>query len=376
MSTRITVLGAGFGGMELSTILSESLGDKVQVTLIDKSDAFIFGFSKLDVMFRHTTLDAVRLPYENFVKPGVRLLREAVTAIDPTTKRVTTDAGSHECDYLVVALGADYDIAATPGLEDVNEFYTVAGANLLREILPGFSKGRAIVGVCGAPYKCPPAPSECALMLHDFLTTAGVRSQCEITMVLPLPSPVPPSPDTSKALIAAFAERDIKFMPNRRVAAVNAVRRVASFDDGSELPYDLFLGVPKHRAPAVVEASGMAEGGWVSVNPRTLETKFPNVYAIGDIANTGTPKAGVFAEGAATAVATALVARIRGEGESSLYAGAGTCYIEFGGGRVGRVDVDFFSGPKPTGTYHEPSVALRADKEQFGTSRRARWFGL
>jgi sulfide:quinone oxidoreductase len=195
-------------------------------------------------------------------------------------------------------------------------------------------------------------------------------------MVLPLPSPVPPSPETSKALISAFAERNIHFMPNRRVAAVDPVRRVASLDDGSELPYDLFLGVPKHRAPNVVEASGMTEGGWVSVNPRTLETRFPNVYAVGDIANTGTPKAGVFAEGAAGAVATALVARIRGAGEGKLYAGAGTCYIEFGAGRIGRVDVDFFSGPKPTGTYHEPSVAQRANKELFGSSRRARWFGL
>jgi sulfide:quinone oxidoreductase len=376
MNTQITVLGAGFGGMELSTILSESLGDKVQVTLIDKSDAFTFGFSKLDVLFGRTTLDAVRLPYRNFVKPGVRLLRETVTAIDATTRRVTTDAGTHDCDYLVVALGADCDIAATPGLEGANEFYSVEGASLLRKILPDFSKGRAIVGVCGTPYKCPPAPSECALMLHDFLTTAGVRSQCEITMVLPLSSPVPPSPDTSKALIAAFAEREIHFLPNRRVAKVDALRRVASLDDGSELPYDLFLGVPKHRAPTVVEASGLAEGGWVTVNPRSLETKFPNVYAIGDIANTGTPKAGVFAEGAATAVATSLVSRIRGKGQGSLYAGAGTCYIEFGAGRIGRVDVDFFSGPKPTGTYHEPSVALREDKERFGASRRARWFGL
>jgi sulfide:quinone oxidoreductase len=195
-------------------------------------------------------------------------------------------------------------------------------------------------------------------------------------MVLPLSSPVPPSPDTSKALIAAFAERNIKFLPNRRVASVDTARRIASLDDGSELPYDLFLGVPKHRAPAVVEASGLAEAGWVNVNPRTLETKFPNVYAIGDIANTGTPKAGVFAEGAAKAVASSLVSRIRGQGEGGLYAGAGTCYIEFGSGRIGRVDVDFFSGPKPTGTYHEPSVRLREDKEQFGASRRARWFGL
>ena len=376
MKQRVLILGAGFGGLELSTLLSESLGDEVQVTLIDKSDTYVLGYSKLDVMFGHATLDAVRLPYRHFVKPGVRLLRETVTAIDPASRRVTTDAGSHECDHLVVALGADYDFAATPGLDSANEFYSVAGANRLRDILPTFSKGHAVIGVCGAPYKCPPAPSECALMLHDHLVTRGVRDQCKITLVMPLPSPVPPSPDTSRALLAAFAERDIKFVPQRRVSAIDAGRRVASLDDGSELAYDLFLGVPKHQAAAVVQASGMAEAGWVPVNPRTLETKYPNVYAIGDIANTGTPKAGVFAEGAAKAVATALIARIRGTGHASLYAGTGSCYIEYGAGRVGRIDIDFFSGPKPTGVFHEPNVALRADKEQFGASRRARWFGL
>jgi sulfide:quinone oxidoreductase len=238
------------------------------------------------------------------------------------------------------------------------------------------NKGHVLVGVCGAPYKCPPAPSECVLMLHDMLLSRGVREQCEITLVLPLPSPVPPSPETSKALLAAFAERGIRFVPGKRVSAVDAARRVATLDDGSELAYDLFLGVPKHRAPAVVEAAGMVVDGWVPVNPRTLETRFANVYACGDIANTGTPKAGVFAEGAAKAVASALIARIRGAGEATLYGGAGTCYIEFGGGRIGRVDVDFFSGPKPTGTYHEPDVASRVHKEDFGASRKARWFGM
>ena len=204
--------------------MAESLGDKAQVTIIDKSDAFVLGYSKLDVMFGRKTLDAVRLPYAKFAKPGVRLKQETITAIDPAARRVTTDAGVHECDHLVVALGADYDMAATPGLENANEFYSVAGANALRAILPTFVKGHALVGVCGAPYKCPPAPSECALMLHDLLTSKGVRGQCEITLALPLPSPVPPSPDTSKALIAAFAERDIRFMPNRRVTGVDASR--------------------------------------------------------------------------------------------------------------------------------------------------------
>ena len=374
MKTRIVVLGAGFGGLELTTLLSEALGDSIDVTLIDKNDSFMFGFSKLDVMFGHATAEASRMPYRNFIKPGVKLVRQTVTAIDPATKRVTTDAASYDADYLIVALGADYDFDATPGLSSENEFYSIAGAERLRDVLPNFKKGRALIGVCGAPYKCPPGPSECALMLHDYLSERGVRQDCQIDFVLPLSSPVPPSPETSRALIAAFAERNISFTPGRRVASIKD--KVATLDDGTQMPFDLFLGVPKHRVPAPVLNSGLAEGGWITVNPRTLETKFPGVYAVGDGANTGTPKAGVFAEGAAKAVASGLIARIRNAAGAKEYDGFGTCYIEFGGGRIGKVQVDFFSGPTPTGTYYEPSTALRHDKEEFGASRRARWFGM
>jgi sulfide:quinone oxidoreductase len=375
MKTRVVVLGAGFGGLELATMLSEALGDDVEVTLIDKSDSFVFGYSKLDVMFARTTLDAVRLPYREIAKPGVRFLRQTITAIDPHARSVTTDVGVHEADVLVVALGADYDFDATPGLaQGGNEFYSVAGAQRLGELLPGFSQGRALIGVCGAPFKCPPAPSETALLLHDYLSTRGVRGDCEISFVLPLGSPVPPSPDTSRALEAAFVERDIRFVPGRRVSSLDPARRVAVLDDDSEMPYDLFLGVPKHRAPDVVIESGMTEDGYVPVSSKTLETRFPGVYAIGDVTTVGVPKAGVFAEGAARVVAASLIASMRGGEQPRAYDGRGVCYIEFGAGRVGRVEVDFLSGPKPTGTYNEPSDALVADKQHFGSSRRARWF--
>jgi len=372
----IVVLGAGFGGLELTTMLSEALGDGVDVTLIDKSDAFVFGFSKLDVVFGRQTPEAVRHPYRDLTKPGVRFLQETVTAIDPESRHVTTDGGTYQADVLVLALGADYDMDATPGLaEGGNEFYSVAGAERLRGVLPTFTKGRAIIGVCGAPFKCPPAPSEAALLLHDYLTARGVRGDCEISFVIPFGTPVPPSPDTSRALAAAFTERDIKFVPGHRVSALDAARHVAVLDDGSEMPYDLFLGVPKHRAPDVVLASGMAEDGYVPVKSATLETRFPGVYALGDVATVGVPKAGVFAEGQARIVAASLIARLAGGESAEAYDGRGSCYVEFGAGRVGRVNVDFLSGPKPTGTFDEPSAALVAAKELFGSSRRARWFG-
>ena len=176
---------------------------------------------------------------------------------------------------------------------------------------------------------------------------------------MPFGTPVPPSPDTSAALLAAFAERGIVFVPGRRVSSLDPARGVAVLDDGTELPYDLFLGVPKHRAPDVVLESGMAEDGYVPVDSRTLETRFPGVYAVGDVATVGVPKAGVFSEGAARVVAASLVARLRGGERRAAYDGRGSCYIEFGAGRVGRVDVDFLSGPKPTGTFQEPSLDAR-----------------
>jgi len=374
---RVVVLGAGFGGLELSTVLSEAVGEHLDLTLIDKNDSFVFGFSKLDVMFGRETPDAVRLAYRHIAKPGVRFRQEAITAIDPEARRVTTSGGTYEADVLVVALGADYDQAATPGLNDGgNEFYSVAGVERLRGVLPTFSQGRAIVGVTATPFKCPPAPSEAALMLHDYLTTRGVRDACAISLVTPLGSPIPPSPPSSRALLAAFAERGITFVPNRLVRALDPARRVAILDDETEMPYDLFLGVPTHRVPDVVTASGMTEDGWIPVDRRTLKTRFPGVYAVGDVTSVGTPKAGMFAEGAARVVAAALIADLHDGEAPAAYRGMGSCYVEFGAGRVARVDVDFLSGPMPTGSFREPSVTLASEKKAFGASRRTRWFGL
>jgi sulfide:quinone oxidoreductase len=371
---RVVVLGAGFGGLELATTLSEALGDDAGVTLIDKRDSFVFGYAKLDVVFGRTPAEAVKLPYREIAKSGVRFLQETVTAIDPEARTATTESGTYEADALVVALGADYDLDATPGLADSTEFYSVAGAERLRELLPSFTRGRALVGVCGAPFKCPPAPSEAALLLDDYLRTRGRREASTIQLVMPFGVPIPPSPETSEALLAAFAERGIGFVPGRTVAALDD--GAAVLDDGRRLPCDLFLGIPVHRVPAVVASSGLAEDGWIPVDPATLATRFPDVYAVGDVTSVGTPKAGMFAEGAASVVAEALTARARGARGPDPYDGKGSCFIEFGGGEVGRIDVDFLSTPGgPSASYTPPSIQTAEQKQEVARSRAARWFG-
>jgi len=377
MKLRVVVLGAGFGGLELSTLLSERISDRLDLTLIDKSDSFYFGFSKLDVMFGKKSSDAVKLSYNSIIKPGVNFKQETITEIDPVAKRVTTDKEVYQADVLVIALGADYDIEATPGLvEGGNEYYSFDGAEKLREVIPAFTKGPAIVGVASAPFKCPPAPSEAALLLHDDLVKKGVRSDCEISIVMPFGLPIPPSPSSSKALLKAFAERNIKFIPNNVVRSIDPSRKVAIISDGSEMPFNLFLGIPKHVAPKVVLESGLAEDGWIPVDKRNLKTKFPQVYAIGDVTSVGAPKAGVFAEGAAKIAAESIIAELDNLEDSMTFAGAGSCYIEFGEEKVARVDVDFFSGPSPKGVHIDASEELMQEKEYFGSSRRRRWFGL
>ena len=378
MKTRVVVLGAGFGGLELTTILSDAFRNEIDIVLVDKGDAFVFGFSKLDVMFGRQLPAAVRHRYRDIVKPGVRFVQSPVRSIDPAARRTVTDAGTFDADILVVALGADYDLAATPGLvEGGNEFYTIDGAFGLRDALPHFEHGAAIIGVCGKSFKCPPAPSETALLLHDYLTARGRRPETEITVVMPFGTPIPPSPDTSQAILEAFTERGITFLKDRLVKALDPARRVAVLSDGMELPYALFLGIPVHRVPQVVVESGLAAHphDWVPVNKQTLETKFPGVYAVGDVNGVGTPKAGVFAEGSAQVVATAIISQLRGGPPPDAYKGQGSCYVEFGHGQVGRVDVDFLSGPKPTGTFQQPSARLVEEKTHFGQSRLQRWFG-
>src|SRR3954449_11064062 len=181
---RVVVLGAGFGGLELTSTLSEQFGSDIDIVLIDKAEGFVFGYNKLDVMFGRAKPDEVLHPYADLVKPGVRFVSSTIRAIDPGTKHVETDAGTFTADVLVVALGADLDPGATPGLlEDGHEFYTEAGAFALRDTLAAFTGGRVVVGVTSTPFKCPPAPSEAALLVEEHLRRAGLRDRSTVTLV-------------------------------------------------------------------------------------------------------------------------------------------------------------------------------------------------
>jgi sulfide:quinone oxidoreductase len=373
---KVVILGAGFGGLELSARLSTAFGDEINVTLIDKNDSFVFGFSKFELMFGRKDRPAVSSYYRTIAKPGVQFRQETVTSIDPASRRVATDKGEHSADVLVVALGADYDFGATPGfVEGGHEFYSVAGAIALRPVLEAFSAGNVVVAVVSEPFKCPPAPCEAAMLLDEYLSGRGVRGGINISVISPWGIPIPASGPASAAILERFRERGLTFLPNQGVAAFDHAAKLIRLRDGSSMPCDLFLGVPVHRVPAVVQASGLAVDGWIPVDKSNLSTRFPDVYAIGDVTSAPVPKAGIFAESAARAVAEHLIVKLRNEGTARPYDGAGSCFIEFGDRTVGRVDVDFLTGPSVVAPFTPPALQGNTEKQEFASSRRRLWFG-
>ena len=372
----VVILGAGFGGLELAARLSDSLADEVRVTLIDRNEAFSFGYSKLDVLLGRKVAADVLLHYGEISKEGVEFRHERVTSIEPETRRVTTDQRSYDADVLVVALGADYDFAATPGFEEGGfEYYSLAGAERMRDVLPDFESGTILIGILGHPFKCPPAPFEGALLLHDYLLQRGIREAAEIRVIGPMAAPVPITKEVSQSILDALRERGIEYVPNQHIRELDTRSKNALLESRGSVPYDLFVGIPVHRVPEVVEASGLAVDGWIPVDRTNLATRFGDVYAVGDVAGAPTAKAGVFAESAAAVVADDIAARLRGDELPRRWDGAGNCFIEFGGGAVGKVEANFLGGPAPTARLVGPSPELAAEKQAFGATRRERWFG-
>ena len=374
---RVLRTGAGFAGLELATVLSGEVPDEVEVTIVDSSDAFVFGFSKLDLMFGRTDLTGVRIPYRNSTSPRSGSCTRPFVPIDPERRRVVTNDATYDPDILVVGAGADLDPAATPGMvEEGSEFYTVEGRLGSEGSCPPSRVATSSSAYWATSSSARPLRSRPPSMLHDFFEKRGLREMSTIKIVSPMGTPIPISPEASAGILEAADERGIEWCPQSKVTALDPATKIATLEDGRAMSYSLFLGIPVHRAPQVVTGSALAEDGWIPVDHRTFATKFEHVYAVGDVTSAPVPRVGAIAEGEARTLAEVLVHQIKGGEPPAPYQGTATCYIEFGGDRVARFDANFLSGPTPTGSFTAASEEIVASKVEFGASRRRRWFGI
>jgi sulfide:quinone oxidoreductase len=363
---RTLVLGGGFGGITVATEVRRRLGDDHEVVLVDRSEAFSMGLRKLWEMVGEESVAEGSRSRRLLERHGVDVRLEEVQAIDPM---------DFEADFLVVALGAEARPDLVPGLEEHgHDVWRKEGLPALTKALREFEGGRLVVAITGGPYPCPPAPFECVMPLEEWLCERGLREATELAVITFQAILLPNAGAQGSAWLADRLDAvGIRHATGRKVERIEAGRVV---HPDAETPFDLLIGIPPHRPPTVVTQSPLGgEGGWVTVDPRTLATAYERVYAVGDLTRITLanglplPKAGLMAELQGEVVAARIA------GEMARFDGRGYCYLEMGRARASLIDGEFFADPEPNVHVRELSSEYAQSKRRFEAERLDRWFG-
>ncbi|MBI2375493.1 MAG: NAD(P)/FAD-dependent oxidoreductase [Deltaproteobacteria bacterium] len=370
----IIILGGGVGGVVAARELRKRLPRPHRIVLVDREREHLFAPSLLWLMVGLREAASIKRPLAGLEHRGIELRLGEVEKIDPEARRVTVASETLEADRLIVTLGAELAPETVPGLKDAgHNFYTQAGAEGLRAALEPIRSGRIVVLTAAPAYKCPAAPYEAALLIDADLRKRGLRDAVTVDVYAAEPGPMGVAgPEMSGAVKQLLEAKGIPYHPEHQVKAVDGAARRIEFANGAHADFDLLAYVPPHRAPRVVRESALAsESGWITVDRHTLETRFPGVYAIGDVVSIPLklgkplPKAGVFAHGQAMVVAKNIASVMSGRAAVERFNGHGECFIEIGGGKAGFGAGDFYAEPKPLLTVRAPSRRLHVGKVLF-----------
>lgn len=348
----ILILGGGVGGVVAANELRKRLRKRGRVVVVERQLQQSFAPSYLWVMTGARDPRAITRDITRLERKGIEVVNGQVQGIDVSRRTVTLDGREIAYDYLIVALGAELAPEAIPGLVNAHTFYHLAGAERLRNVLASFEGGRVAIVVSSLPYKCPAAPYEGAMLLESSLHRRRLRHKTGLAIYTPESQPLPVAgPALGGSVQELLAHKGIEFHPRMTLTAVED--GVLRFEDGSAASSDLLVAIPPHRAPQLVREAGLAdESGWIPVDQSSLETRFENVFAIGDVTRVplpdgmALPKAGVFAHSQALVVARNIAAHILGRAGGAEFDGHGYCFLEAGEGTAGMAQGNFYAQPR------------------------------
>jgi sulfide:quinone oxidoreductase len=376
--SRVLILGGGFGGLAAAHALRSLLAPSDEVVLVERQPTFVMGLRKSWALVGSGDLASGERRLDGLTGRGIEVVTGEITAIEPEAKAAVVDGRRLAGEALVVALGAARAPESVPGFaEHVHNVYELSSLARAAQALHSIEGGAVAIGIFAVPYTCPPAPYEMAFLVNDLLRRRGVPASVEVFTPQPMSLPVIGQAGCD-VLEARLSEEGINFHPNHQAVAVEADEVVFS---GGRRRFDLLLGVPPHRCPAVAASAGLTDGGsWVKVNPSTMETRFSGVYAIGDLVEIPLankmmlPKAGVFAESQAQVAAFHIAAAFSGGTASASFTGEGYCYLEVGRGLAMEVRGDFLAQPAPVVSIGAPLASRLNEKREFEATRLKKWF--
>jgi sulfide:quinone oxidoreductase len=374
----ILILGGGFGGLDAANELRARLPDNHDVTVVAADDRFYTGFAKLWDLVGTRPLEQGTASLLALEQRGIHFVQARITKIDPAERRVETEVGSFDADFLLVALGAG------PGPEQflhlqgpAHDLYDANELPEMRADLAQLDAGTLVLAILGAPYKCPPAPYEAAFLLDEHWRGRGVRDAIELVVTTPQPMTLPAAgPEVSQFVADTLEDQGIELRTEQSVQAIDVDTRKVSFADGGQLQYTLLLEVPQAVPPQVVADSALAGegGGWIQPDRETLLTRFERVYAAGDCTASPPPKAGIFAEAEARVAARNIASEIDG-GPGDRFDGTGYCFLEFPGQRASALEGHFFAQP-PEVHLAEPDTETFVRKQAFESERLRDWLDV
>lgn len=373
----VVVLGGGVGGVATARELRKRLPRRHRIILVDREREHLFAPSLLWLMVGLRRAEEIKRPLSRLERKGIEVRQGEIEKIDAEARRVTVAGEVIDADYLVVSLGAELSPETIPGLQEAgHNFYTLSGAEQLRDALSSLKRGRIVILTAAPAYKCPAAPYEAALLIDHYLRERGRGNAVTVEVYAAEPGPMGVAgPDVSRAVKQMLDSKGIPYHPEHQVKTVNPAAKRIEFTNGAGADFDLLAYVPPHRAPRVVRESGLAsESSWISVDRHTLETRFPGVYAIGDVLSIPLklgkplPKAGVFANAQGEVVARNIASVIRGVAGAEHFNGYGECFIETGGGKAGFGAGNFYAEPVPLIKLRAPSRRWHLAKVLFEKS--------
>ncbi len=355
---------------------------KAEVVLIEKSPEFRMGFSMQWVLAGRRKPDEGRRAYSSLRFKRVQFIQDEASSIQTGEQAVHTKSRRIEYDYLIIALGAELAPELVPGLSEAAYNLCDFGSVLqLKSALQSLRSGTVLVAVTSLPFKCPPAPYEYALLIDDLLSKQSFRKNLRVVLSTPEPQPLPVAGmaigETVKKLLA---ERGIEYLPLHKPKLVEFPNRKVIYDNGAELNFDVLGAMPPHRTPKVVREAGLTDAtGFIPAELGSFKTSVSNIFAIGDVASlrlpSGNPhpKAGVFAEAQAIALASQITAEITGQ-PASPYTGKGACFVDVGGGQAAPAEAELLHPDGPRFTLNPPSKAGLLAKKRFEAERLRKWF--